>query len=180
MEDETKPALMEPERAEEFPLLLAHSPVFESDHPIPADYTQDGENWSPPVAWANVPARTRSFALIAEEVDGPRSKAAVHWILFNIPRTPRSELPKGISPAGRPPEVPGAAQGRNDFGDVGYAGPRALRSERARRYRFQVFALDTMLEAGPGADRDTILGQMKGHIRARGEFTGTYGRPERG
>ena len=41
-------------------------------------------------------------------------------------------------------------------------------------YHFQVFALDTVLQVPPGADRDTLLAAMRGHVLAKAELVGTF------
>jgi hypothetical protein len=40
------------------------SSAFSKGEPIPAKYTADGENLSPPLEWSDPPAGTKSFALI--------------------------------------------------------------------------------------------------------------------
>jgi hypothetical protein len=42
------------------------------------------------------------------------------------------------------------------------------------RYRFQVFALDTVLQVPPGADRDQGLAAMRGRVLAKGERVGQF------
>jgi len=41
-------------------------------------------------------------------------------------------------------------------------------------YHFQVYALDRMLDVPWGADRDTLLQAMQGHVLAKGTLVGTY------
>ena len=50
---------------------------------IPSKYTCDGENVSPPLEWADVPAGARTFALIVDDPDAPRG-LFLHWLLWNI------------------------------------------------------------------------------------------------
>ena len=47
----------------------------------------------------------------------------------------------------------------------------------AHHYHFQVFALDTVLDTPAGADRDALLGALKGHVLAHGEIVGTFQAP---
>ena len=60
------------------------STAFAAGEPIPAKYTCDGANVSPPLSWGEPPAGTQSLALIMDDPDAP---AGVwdHWLLFNIP-----------------------------------------------------------------------------------------------
>jgi phosphatidylethanolamine-binding protein (PEBP) family uncharacterized protein len=42
------------------------------------------------------------------------------------------------------------------------------------RYHFQVFALDSLLQLPPGADRDQLLAAMRGKVLGKGELVGTF------
>jgi len=162
----------EPERAGGGRMDISlSSSAFEDGGIIPARYTADGEDVSPPLAWGAVPAGTRSLALICDDPDAPRG-TWVHWVIFNIPPETR-ELPEAV-----PAEevlADGARQGRNDFGRIGYGGP-APPPGRAHRYFFKLYALDTVLELEPGATKAQLLEAMKGHILAAGQLMGRYQR----
>ncbi len=47
-------------------------PALLEGNAIPARYTCDGENISPPLTWDHPPDGTRSFALIVEDPDAPK------------------------------------------------------------------------------------------------------------
>jgi len=51
--------------------LQLTSPAYAEGAVIPAQYTCDGENISPPLKWSNVPQGTKSLALIVEDPDAP-------------------------------------------------------------------------------------------------------------
>src|SRR5437660_7102350 len=70
------------------------SSAFGQGESIPKLYTGDGKDISPPLKWADPPAATKSFALIADDPDAPRG-TWVHWVLFNLPPDTRS-LDEGI------------------------------------------------------------------------------------
>src|SRR5207249_1762879 len=90
------------------------SSAFRSGEPIPAAYTADGRNVSPPLEWHESPEGVRGFALVCDDPDAPRG-TFTHWVIFNMPAK-LHELQEGA--------VPGSAvQGNNDFGKVGYGGP---------------------------------------------------------
>jgi len=165
-----------------FPLILMASSTFESGHLIPVDYTREGDDHSPRVGWANIPRRTHSFALVCENPEGLNGKPFVHWVLFNIPRVvrgiPLCELPKGVSKAGRPEEIPGAVQGRNDYGELGYSGPAGARGREAQHCHFRLYALDTTLALPAATSAREVLRAMQGHIVGYGELVGTYLRRE--
>ena len=60
------------------------STAFADGSMIPRDYTCDGKDISPPLAWAGVPEGTKSLAIICDDPDAPVG-TWVHWVLFNIP-----------------------------------------------------------------------------------------------
>ena len=72
------------------------SPALKEGQPIPAKYTGDGRDLSPPLKWHDPPENTQSFALICEDPDAPRG-TYTHWVIFNIPPGAR-ELPEGVPP----------------------------------------------------------------------------------
>lgn len=47
------------------------SPAFRDGERIPARYTADGENFSPPLQWSDPPPGTKSFAIVVEDPDAP-------------------------------------------------------------------------------------------------------------
>lgn len=141
------------------------SPAFRHGGPIPAKYTCDGENVSPPLEWRDPPEEARALALVLDDPDAP-AKVWVHWVLYNLP--PGS----GLLPEGTRGLEATTRQGRNDFGDVGYGGPCPPRG--THRYRFKLYALDTRLELPEGCSKDHLIETMKGHVLAEAELTGTY------
>ena len=74
------------------------SPAFEHERTIPAKYTCDVEDVSPPLQWSDPPAGTKSFALIVDDPDAP-SGTWVHWVVYNIPasRTRRGVAEQSVS-----------------------------------------------------------------------------------
>ncbi len=149
---------------------LTSSEIHEGE-PIPKQFTGDGENVSPQLAWYDAPSEAKSFALICEDPDAPRGTWC-HWVLFNIPAD-ATELPQGSSPGQI--RVDGAKQGKNDFGKLGYGGPAPPRGN-PHRYFFKLYALDSKLDLHNGASRAELLSAMKGHILADAELMGTYRR----
>jgi Raf kinase inhibitor-like YbhB/YbcL family protein len=92
-----------------------------------------------------------------------------HWIVFNI-RPDASSIPEASDLADS-----GAVLGLNGFNRVAYSGPCPPKME-LHRYVLRVFALDTLLPAKPGANRDTLDGAMSGHVLAEGALVGTFSR----
>ena len=64
------------------------SPAFRHGEPIPEQYTCEGRNISPPLAWKNLPKGTKSLVLIVDDPDAPDPAAPkftwVHWVLYNL------------------------------------------------------------------------------------------------
>jgi Raf kinase inhibitor-like YbhB/YbcL family protein len=145
--------------------------AFAEGQPIPAKYTGDGPDISPPLRWSGVPPGTKSLALICDDPDAPVG-TWVHWVLYGLPAT-TNELPEKVPTTDTLPN--GARQGLNDFGRVGYGGP-APPPGKPHRYFFKLYALDTQLDLKPRATKQDLLRAMEGHILAQGQLMGTYQR----
>lgn len=107
--------------------FVLSSPAFAQGEPLPARYTCDGRNVSPPLRWTAPPRGAVSLALMVTDPDAPGG-AFVHWRLTGIPPATRA-LPAGSR-----------AGGRNSFGKTGYGGPCPPRGQ-AHRYVFELRAL---------------------------------------
>lgn len=148
------------------------SVAFSQDEPIPARFTCDGLNISPPLSWNRAARATRSFAIICEDLDAP-SGALVHWLLYNLPPGVTS-LPEAIPNSET--LINHANQGLNDFQRIGYSGPCPHRQEGAHRYSFRIYALDRRLPLTGGASVQQVMQPMKGHIIGAAELVCTYER----
>ena len=151
---------------------------------IPPQHTCFEGNTSPPLSWNQMPAGTKSLALIAEDVDH-HTGDWVHWVLYNIPAE-ATALPEGISTS---TEVlpDGTTQGTNDNRNIGYNGPCpppniTFGSEHAgieppHKYYFRLYALDADIGLAPGATKEELIGAMEGHILGQANTMGKYTRP---
>jgi Raf kinase inhibitor-like YbhB/YbcL family protein len=146
------------------------SSAFKEGDMIPAKYTCDGKNISPPLKWERTPKNTQSFALISDDPDAPIG-VWVHWVMWNIPPEV-NELAEGI------PVVKelqnGSKQGVSDSMQNGYDGP--CPPSGTHRYYFKVYALDTMLDLPANSKKKDLLDAMKNHIIAEGSLMGKYQR----
>jgi Raf kinase inhibitor-like YbhB/YbcL family protein len=124
------------------------SAALGEQHPIPADYAFGipdpdahvalGANLNPPFAWSELPAGTRSLALICHDRDVPTRADDVnqegrtvpadlpradfyHWVMVDLPPEPAriatGEFSDGVTPGGKPgPDGPrGVRQGVNNY-----------------------------------------------------------------
>lgn len=147
------------------------SSAFEHNGAIPAKYTCDGDDVSPPLSWAAVPQETESLALICDDPDAPAGTWS-HWVLYNI-SPDRDGLEENVPTDERLSQI--GMQGRNDFGNSGYGGPCPPR-DSSHHYYFRLYALDTTLEAMEGATRKQVLNRIQDHILAQTELIGLYAR----
>lgn len=154
--------------------LSLTSPAFKDGDPIPVQFTCDGANRSPALAWSGAPDGVASYALIVEDPDAPGG-TFIHWVLYDIPGSVHA-IPEGMAKAPTVAALGGARQGETGFrGTPGYGGPCPPKGA-AHHYHFRLFALDRSLGIPSGASRDDIVHAMRGHELARGELVGTYTR----
>jgi len=147
------------------------STAFADGGAIPAKYTCDAKNVSPPLKWSGVPAGAKSLALIVDDPDAPVG-TWVHWVLYDLPATSSElaeDMPKSQYVTG------GAKQGLNDFRHLGYGGP-CPPPGKGHRYFFKLYALDTLLDLKPGLTKKDVEAAMAKHILAQGQLMGTYQR----
>jgi len=121
--------------------LTLISSAFSSNGSIPAKYTCEGADISPPLDWSGGPANVKSYALIVDDPDAPDPAAPkmvyVHWVVYNIPPATTS-LPEDAARKGLPP---GAKHGTNDWKKQTYGGPCPPIGRH--RYFHKLYALDT-------------------------------------
>ena len=114
--------------------ITVTSTAFEAEGMIPAKYTCDGANVSPPLAFEGIPDGSKSLVLISDDPDAPAG-TWVHWVLYNLPPETR-QLPEKMPVDEKLPS--GASHGVTDFGRFGYGGPCPPRG--THRYRISADA----------------------------------------
>jgi Raf kinase inhibitor-like YbhB/YbcL family protein len=139
------------------------SPAFQNSGTIPAKFSHEAGNVSPPLKIEGAPANAKSLALIVEDPDAPGG-LFTHWLVWNIDRKTT------LIAEGRAPK--GAVEGTNDFGTSGYGGPQP--PSGTHRYYFKILALDQTLNLGAGAKRHELEEAMKGHVMAQAQWMGRY------
>ena len=103
---------------------------FKHETMIPSKFTCDADDFNPHLAWDDVPAGTKSLALICDDPDAPVG-LWVHWLVCDISPSTR-EIPQRSVPKG-------ARQVPNDFRKVQYGGP--CPPSGTHRYFFKLYAL---------------------------------------
>lgn len=142
------------------------SPAFKDGANLPAQYTCGGAGVSPPLTWTKPPAGTKSFAVTCLDPDAPGG-TFTHWLVWDV-RPAANSLAEGAVPTG-------ARQGKNDFGNVGYGAP-CPPAGAPHHYVFTVYALNETPDVAQGGSRDDLFTAIQGHILAKGQITGLYGR----
>ena len=147
------------------------SPAFPPNGPIPAAYTCEASDTSPPLRWSGAPAGTKSFALVIDDPDAPDPAAPkmtwVHWVLYNIPAS-TTTLAEGAAKSGLPQ---GTIAGMNDFRRTEYGGP--CPPIGTHRYFHKLYALDTELSIAK-PDKTELEKAMAGHVLGQTVLIGTY------
>jgi Raf kinase inhibitor-like YbhB/YbcL family protein len=141
------------------------SPAFEDGADIPTEHTCDGADEPPRLDWEAVPPEAAETVVIVDDPDAPGG-TFVHWLVA------------GLEPAAAALEDPpsGAVEGRNDFGEEGWAGPCPPAGDEPHTYRFRVIAVaePTGVEAGFSAAE--LEERIAASGLAEGVLTGRYGR----
>jgi hypothetical protein len=139
------------------------SPAFQDSGSIPQQFTCQGENISPELNWSEVPANTKSFALIMDDPDAPGG-TFTHWVLFDIPAD-QKQLAENAGPIG--------LSGNNGLNQTGYMGP--CPPSGIHRYYFRLYALDVpSLNLKEGAARSEVEAAIKNHLIGAADTMGRY------
>jgi Raf kinase inhibitor-like YbhB/YbcL family protein len=145
------------------------STAFSANATIPTQYTCDGQNINPPLAFSDIPPNAKTLVLLVDDPDVPKnlipSGVFDHWVVYNI--TPgTNEIPENSSAVG--------TQGKNGAGKVGYTGP--CPPDKEHRYFFKLYALDTTLEFSDAPTKQQVETAMQNHIIGQAELVGRYNR----
>ena len=151
------------------------SAVFKDGEKIPTQYVMPGaggKNISIPLAWKNVPAGTKSFALSIVDPH-PVAQNWVHWLVIDIPANV-SSIDEGASRKRMPS---GSTELKNSFGDIGYGGPQPPTGTGDHPYVVTLYALNVdKLSLGVGASLSAFKKAIEGKVIGTASITGKYGR----
>jgi Raf kinase inhibitor-like YbhB/YbcL family protein len=147
--------------------LSLTSAAFRDGQAIPTQFTCDGANKSPPLAWDEPAKGTKSFALILDDPDAPGGTFR-HWGAFDISAAARS-IPAGQA---------AGAQAINSKSQPGYTGPCPPKGNGPHHYRFKLYALGVEhLGLAPSAKVEQVENEAQKHLLGEGKLTATYERP---
>src|SRR5437667_6934147 len=139
------------------------SSAFQEGGDIPSKFSRDGQDINPALRIEGTPSNAKSLLLIMDDPDAPVG-LFTHWLVWNIdPKT--TEIAENSVPKG-------AAQGMNDYPNLGYGGPQP--PSGTHRYYFKIFALNRTRDLKSGAKRADVDAAMRGHVVAEGELMGRY------
>ena len=153
------------------------SPAFEDGARIPALYTVEAGDISPPLAWTNIPAETRELVLLVEDYDVPFPHPLLHLLVYSLPPTTTGLAENALPSKDSPHERPGLLLGKNSMGHQRYDGPAPIPGHGPHHYVFELLALAESLLFDAVPDRNAFLDTIKNHtVLATGRLTGTYER----
>jgi Raf kinase inhibitor-like YbhB/YbcL family protein len=148
------------------------SPAFTAGGDIPARYTCEGDDISPPLVWSAPPQGAKSLVLIIDDPDAPDPRAPqmtwTHWVLYNLPPA-AGALAEDAARSGLPA---GARQGLNDWRRADYGGPCPPIGRH--RYFHKLYALDVVLPDLGRQDKTHVEAAFAGHVLAQAELIGGY------
>jgi len=126
-----------------------------------------GSNLAPELNWTNVPAGTKSFAMLMSDYDAPVAGGFHHWIVYNIPAGAR-EL-EGNHPF---------TEGTTSFGFMGYGGPCPPPTGETHHYLFLLYATNIAQIGGPGLTFSEVVSAIQGHVLGATSIIGTFHLPQ--
>ena len=135
-----------------------------------------GENVSPPLAWANPPAGTTSYALIMYDPEGRGGLGVVHWVAYGIPASVT-----GFAEAETSKLTNSYVGGKSMMGVGFYSGPCTPPNTTPHHYTFILTATDfEPNELPPGLTRDEVIakfGSPSPHTKGSTGMVGLFVNP---
>jgi phosphatidylethanolamine-binding protein (PEBP) family uncharacterized protein len=168
---ETKPAAVQPTTtsaaSEKVPVASIEVMSTVPFKPLPARYTCDGANISPPIEWTKVPSGTAEVDLFVVSALPINGRFVVSWALAGLKPSVR-KLSAGHVPAG-------TIVGMNSFGHARYSFCPAKGSKG--QYAILLYAVPHMVPVKSGFDAEALFEGKLVHIApAEGEAYISYTR----
>ena len=136
-----------------------------------------GGNTSPPLAWRNPPAGTKSFVLTLFDRDERSTPSGWwHWVVYDLPASVL-QLPLGAGAEHNAALPAGALQGRTDLGTAAYHGPCPAEGDPPHRYVFTLYALSVAkLPVAAQASGAMVTSTAQDSLLGKATFVAHYGR----
>jgi hypothetical protein len=134
--------------------MTMSSPAFELEGAIPAQYTCDGANISPPLQWQNVPAHTAELVLFVIDDSSSGSEGGIRWVVAGI-NPSLSGIAAGSLPSG-------AVVGLNGSGKATYGGICPPKGQSAT-IEFILWALSKTISLSSGFEPPVAEQEYSGY-----------------
>ena len=132
-----------------------------------------GENVSPPFAWTNPPAGTKSYALLMIDPEGRNGLGVIHWLAYNIPAS-IDGFAEGETSAPSPKYTGGKGTAGKDI----YMGPCTPPGTAVHHYTFTLIATDLEPGALPaGLTHAELMEKLNGHAKQAAGIIGLFKKP---
>ena len=141
------------------------SPAFADNAKMPKIYAKLGGNQRPPLEISEVPAETKTLAIICHDPDAPGRDGFYHWTVWNLPAN-TTTITSNSLPIG-------AVEGITSWGRPGWNGPQPPFG--THRYQFYVYALDTTLDLSADTNPKELITSITPHIIDQAMLTGQFG-----
>jgi Raf kinase inhibitor-like YbhB/YbcL family protein len=131
-----------------------------------------GENVSPPLAWANPPEGTKSYALLMFDPEGRPPGGVSHWVAYGIPVAVTGFAEGEVSKPGDK-----YVGGQSTMKLANYFGP-CTPPGAPHHYTFTLIATDLEPTAlAGGMTRDELIKALDGHAKGATGLIGTFSKP---
>jgi Raf kinase inhibitor-like YbhB/YbcL family protein len=172
------------------PEFTLESNDFSNNGMIPVQFTCDGNDVSPELRWSGAPADVVSYVLLVTDTDPYAGSNYSNWVIYNLPSR-RTGINRGVEDGVQPGlDNPEFYQGRviritTSDGTVvknGYLGPCPPAYDGIHEYKFELFALDTMLSfASPSTVTDQAVRlAIQDHVLEQTQLIGKVERQQGG
>lgn len=127
----------------------------------------NGSNIAPVLNWTNVPAGTKSFAMLMSDYDAPLAGGFHHWVVYNIPASARQLQGNHAF-----------TEGTNSFGFTSYGGPCPPPTGETHHYLFLLYATNLAHVGAQGLKFGQVVNALQGHVLGATSIIGTFHLPQ--
>ena len=132
-----------------------------------------GQNVSPPFAWSNPPAGTKSYAFVMFDPEGREGLTFIHWVAYGIPASVTSFAEGEVSKLNDK-----YVGGKNGIKIGHYFGPGTPPHTDWHHYFFMIIATDLDPKAlPPGLTYDELRAKLHGHALGAASLIARFRHP---